>query len=147
MASRVVMVILLLFVGVGGIFGGLEMIRHPLDPLGMTPELIAGSPFDTYTWPGMLLLVLVGVTPCLLAIGLIAGQRGTPELSAAFGVGLMAWISVQWALLADRLWLQPVIFGIGAAIVVLGTRGARSPVSGSATGLGPATRRGRSGRT
>lgn len=46
---RVTLVILELFVGIGGIFGGLEMIRDPLNPLGMTTELIAGSPFDTYT--------------------------------------------------------------------------------------------------
>src|SRR5665811_23952 len=55
---RVTVVILQLFVGIGGIFGGLEMIRHPLNPLGMTTKLIAGSPFDTFTWPGILLLVL-----------------------------------------------------------------------------------------
>jgi hypothetical protein len=31
----------------------------------------------------------------------------------------MAWIVVQWALLSDRLWLQPLIFGIGAVIAAL----------------------------
>jgi hypothetical protein len=33
-----------------------------------------------------------------------------------------AWIVVQWALLADRLWLQPLIFGIGAVITALAAR-------------------------
>jgi hypothetical protein len=119
---RVTVVILELFVGIGGIFGGLEMIRHPLNPLGMTTKLIAGSPFDTYTWPGILLLVLVGLAPCLLAVGVIARWRRMLELSGLFGIGLMAWIVVQWALLADRLWLQPVIFGIGAVITGLAAR-------------------------
>ena len=36
MVLRVTLVILELFVGIGGIFGGLEMIRDPLNPLGMT---------------------------------------------------------------------------------------------------------------
>ena len=128
-ALRVAVVVLELFVGIGGIFGGLEMIRHPLNPMGMTPELIAGSPFDNYTWPGILLLVLVGLTPCVLAIGLIARWPGAFRLSCMFGFGLMAWIVVQWVMLPDRLWLQPVIFGIGAAIAALATvavrRGAR----------------------
>jgi len=31
----------------------------------------------------------------------------------------MAWIGVQWVLLEDRLWLQPVIFGMGAVITAL----------------------------
>ena len=35
----------------------------------------------------------------------------------------MAWIVVQWALLTDRLWLQPVIFGMGAVITALAIRG------------------------
>ena len=125
LAMRVTLVILQLFVGIGGIFGGVEMIRDPLNPLGMTTELIAGSPFDTYTWPGILLLVLVGVTPCVLAVGLMARRRGALEVSGLFGVGLMAWIGVQWALLSDRLWLQPVIFGIGAAIAALAALAAR----------------------
>lgn len=113
-----------LFVGIGKIFGGLEMIRHPLDPLGMSTELIAGSPFDT--WPGVLLLVLVGVTPCVLAVGVIAGTRGALALSWMFGIGLMAWIGVQWVLLPDRLWLQPLIFGIGAVITALAAKGRAS---------------------
>ena len=116
LALRVTLVILELFVGIGGIFGGLEMIRDPLNPLGMTTELIAGSPFDTYTWPGILLLGLVGVIPCVLAFGLMARVRGALELSGLFGVGLMAWIVVQWVLLSHRLWLQVLIFGIGAVI-------------------------------
>jgi len=55
----------------------------------------------------------------VLAVGLIARRRGAVELSGLFGVGLMAWIGVQWALLSDRLWLQPVIFGIGVLIAAL----------------------------
>jgi hypothetical protein len=116
---RIALVILQLFVGVGGIAGGLEMIRHPLNPFGVTPELIAGTPFDTFTWPGVLLLVLVGVAPSVMAIGLIAGIPRTLPLSGLFGIGLMAWIGVQWALLQDRLWLQPVMFCLGTLIAAL----------------------------
>ena len=49
----------------------------------------------------------------------MARRRGALELSGLFGVGLMAWIVVQWALLSDRLWLQPLIFGIAAVIAAL----------------------------
>jgi membrane protein implicated in regulation of membrane protease activity len=45
--------------------------------------------------------------------------RGAVALSGAFGAGLMAWIGVQWTLLTDRLWLQPLMFAIGAVIVAL----------------------------
>jgi len=122
---RVSLVILQLVVGLGGIYGGVEMIRHPLNAFGVTAGLIAGSPFDTFTWPGILLLVLVGVVPCTLTVGLIARWPGAVPLSGLFGIGLMAWIGVQWALLEDRLWLQPAMFIIGAAIAVLAARALR----------------------
>jgi hypothetical protein len=86
-----------------------------------------GPPFDTFTWPGVLLLVLVGLAPCFLAIGLIARWPGMLQLSGLFGVGLMAWIGVQWALLNDRLWLQPAMFIFGAAIAALARRALRRP--------------------
>jgi hypothetical protein len=121
-SPQVPLVVLELFVGLGGIFGGLEMIRHPLNAFGVTTDLIAGSPFDTFTWPGALLLVLVGVAPCLLALGLVARWPGTLLLSALFGIGLMAWIGTQWVLLQDRLWLQPAMFICGAAIATLAWR-------------------------
>jgi hypothetical protein len=109
------------FVGVGGVYGGVEMLRHPLNAMGATTDLLDGSPFDTFTWPGVLLLTLLGVTPLVLALGLLLRVRGAVFLSAGFGLGLMAWICVQWALLEDHLWLQPLMFGFGAVIVALST--------------------------
>jgi hypothetical protein len=34
----------------------------------------------------------------------------------------MAWIGVQWARLTNRLWLQPLTFGIGAVITAVAAR-------------------------
>jgi len=68
-------------------------------------------------------------TPFLTRRGQVAAQtraarrRGALELSGLFGIGLMAWIVVQRALLTDRLWLQPMIFGMGAVITALAIRG------------------------
>jgi hypothetical protein len=49
---RITLVILQLFVGVEEISGRLEMIRQPTNPFGVTAELIASTPFDTYACPG-----------------------------------------------------------------------------------------------
>lgn len=116
---RAALLLLLGLVGVAGIYGGVVMVRHPQDAFGVTPALIAGTPFDSFTWPGVLLLVLVGVVPVLVALAMLAGVPGSVALAGLFGVGLMAWIGVQWALLSQRLWLQPVVFAAGVAIVVL----------------------------
>jgi hypothetical protein len=127
--ERIVLAALALFVGVGGMFGGVQMLADPVHPMGMSPQMIAGSPYDSYTQPGLLLLLLLGVIPVLVAVGLLVRSRGAVAGAGLLGGGLAAWIVVQWALLADRLWLQPVIFAIGAVTLALALlayrRGAR----------------------
>src|SRR4051794_23630499 len=64
------------FVGFGAVYGGVAMLRDPLHPMGATTDLIQGSPFRTYTWPGVLLLVLVGIAPLVLTVGLLTRVPG-----------------------------------------------------------------------
>ena len=124
-AIRLPLALLELVVAGGAIYGGLEMVRHPITPLGVTPSLLAGSPFTTFTWPGLLLFLLIGIAPFLLAFGVLCKLTGAVLLSAGFGAGLMAWIAVQWVLLEARLWLQPLMFGIGAVVLILALAGFR----------------------
>lgn len=63
-----------------------------------------------------------GVAPCLLALGIVTRWPGMLLLSGLFGLGLMAWIGAQWALLQDRLWLQPAMLISGAVIAALAGR-------------------------
>lgn len=116
-------------VGLAAVYGGVQMLADPRTPMGATTHLLRGSPFSTFRWPGVLLMVLVGLAPLVLAAGLLARARGAVALSAAFGIGLLAWIVVQWALLSEQLWLPPAVFTLGLAVVVLALalhrRGAR----------------------
>ena len=48
---------------------------------------------------------------------------GALALLGLFGAASMAWIVVRWLLIDDRLWLQPVMFAVGALITALGTSG------------------------
>ena len=84
-AIRLPLALLELAVAVGAIYGGLEMVRHPITPLGVTPSLLAGSPFTTFTWPGLLLFLLIGIAPFLLAFGVLCKLTGAVLLSAGFG--------------------------------------------------------------
>jgi hypothetical protein len=114
----IVLFALLTFVGLGGIFGGIQMLADPYRPMGMTPQMISRTPFDTYTVPGVLLLVLLGLTPLVFALALLLRTRSAAGCATAFGLGLLAWIATQWTLTEARLWLQPVLFAVGLAIVV-----------------------------
>jgi hypothetical protein len=103
-------------VAVNAVWAGITMIANPWTPLGITTDLIAGSPFTNYTWPGILLLVLNGIAPATLAVALVAHRHWAMVWSAAWGVGLMAWIVAQWLMLTDVLWLQYVLFVVGAVV-------------------------------
>jgi hypothetical protein len=116
--SRLLIAALELPIGIGAVLGGWQMLLDPLHPLGITPALLDGTPFGDYVWPGFLLVALVGVPALVLAPALLARIRGAVLLSALYGVGLMAWIVVQWVLIDDRQWLQPVIFGVAAVVTV-----------------------------
>lgn len=116
---RLALVGLLAFVGLGGVFGGIQMLVHPYQPMGMATHMISRTPFDTFAVPGVLLLTLLGVAPLALAVTFLARPTPHPGWAAAFGVGLMAWIAVQWALVEARLWLQPVLVVVGAAVVAV----------------------------
>jgi hypothetical protein len=117
---RILLIAMLAFVGLGGVFGGIQMLADPHQPMGMTPQMISRTPFDTFTVPGLLLLTLLGLTPLALALAVLIRTRSAPNYAAAFGLGLLAWIATQWALTGARLWLQPVLFTVGIAIVVTG---------------------------
>jgi hypothetical protein len=116
---RTALTALLAFVGLGGVFGGIQMLVDPYRPMGMTPHMISRTPFDTYAVPGVLLLVLLGLVPLALAVALLVRTPFAAEGAAAFGLGLLAWIVTQWALTDARLWLQPVLFTVGLAVVVV----------------------------
>jgi hypothetical protein len=118
-ALRLVLVSLLGFVGFGAVYGGIQMLVDPYEPMGMTRSLISRTPFETFTVPGVLLLVLVGMTPLVLAVATLRRATPHPLWAVAFGLGLVAWIVTQWVLVDAPLWLQPVIFAVGLAIVAV----------------------------
>ena len=124
---------LLWFQGLGAVGGGATMLADTSGAAaGLTPDLLARTPFTTYLWPGLLLTIGLGITALVLAIGmtrtprwpgvhrleLATGHHWTWAGSIALGIGLMAWIVVQ-VLLIERAWLQPVMFLVGAALVGL----------------------------
>lgn len=116
---RLTLVALLGLVGLGGVYGGVQMLAHPYGPMGMSTQMMARTPFDSFVVPGLLLLLLVGVVPLFLAVDLLPRTHRHPGWVFAFGVGLMAWIVTQWVVVDAWLWLQPAIFAVGLVIAVV----------------------------
>jgi hypothetical protein len=104
-----------LFLGLTAVGGGVAlltgMIKIPLSAL-------AGSPFNDFTVPALLLIVAIGGT-ALLAAWLVhlRPEIGT-RVSAIAGGGIIIFEIVEWHIIGFA-WLQAVYIAIGAAILAL----------------------------
>jgi hypothetical protein len=125
---------LLAFQGISAVGGGAAFLADTSGGfVGMGTEVLAATPFTTFLWPGLLLSLGLGVPALVAAVGVhrrgnlavaTALERGTGHhwswaLSLALGVALMAWIVVQLLLMSERTFLQPLMFAVGAGLVVL----------------------------
>jgi hypothetical protein len=71
-STRNILLILLVFLGLGALAGGLAMIISPSGNLLRMPlSLIEKSPFRSYLIPGIILFSVLGLAPCLLVLALI----------------------------------------------------------------------------
>lgn len=125
-----VLLILLLFQGVSAVGGGLWLVLHPTGILpDLTLELLRGSPFGDYRFPGFVLLVVLGVVPCTVAFGVWLRKSWSRIGSLLVGVALVVWIVVQIAIIGYQPWPPPpwpslqLIYGtVGVAIVSLAAK-------------------------
>ncbi len=110
----------LLFIGVGGLHGGIAFILEPGGSLlGMTTAFLGNFPIQNYFLPGLFLLTVMGIVPLLLVVLLWQkrswgwGQRfqsRTHEHWTWNAVALFGYLLLGWLL------FQAVIIGFGAPI-------------------------------
>lgn len=48
--------LVLALLAVGALQGGIAMVTNPIDPLGMSPTFLDGTPVADYFWPGLFLI-------------------------------------------------------------------------------------------
>jgi hypothetical protein len=125
---------LFLFQGISATPTGFMLARDPTGG-GMQMPLtwLDRTPFPNYLIPGLILCIVLGLGAffmigCLFfrpdwawaqRINPFKGQHWTWTASAAFGVMLMIWITVQVLMITLGTWLQPLFFGVGLAILLL----------------------------
>lgn len=109
-----------IIVGLGAVSAGVSMIVEPSGAgIGMSPELLAGSPFDDYLVPGLVLTSVNGLLGLVGAYGSLRRRRWAGPLGMALGLFLIAWIVVQVAWIGLEIWLQPAFLGVGVAELLL----------------------------
>jgi len=124
----------LLFQGISALAPGVMLVVDPSGALlGMSPAALQGGPFHDYLIPGIILAVVLGLGPLLVAAGLLLLpdwpwlERLNPRKemhwswpgALLLGLGLMIWILVQVVIIGPGSWLQPFYFAIGLLILLL----------------------------
>ena len=121
--SRVVIAALVLevFLSIGALGGGLVLMIAPRGEVMPLPlSALAGSPFDTYFVPGVILFSVLGLGPLVAAR--LAWHRYPLAPAAAFvvGAGLLIWVAAEVAIIgySNQPPLQ-AFYGILGVVIVL----------------------------
>lgn len=133
---RGILIGLLIFGAVSSFAGA--VIAIAANGAGMPLEYLAGSPFDSYFVPGLVLGVVVGGTQLAGALGLLRRRRWAFLAATIAGFGMIIWIFVEIAVIREYSALQAVYFALGGleVILVLGLLGlAPALVSGTTAGI------------
>jgi hypothetical protein len=112
-------------IGANAVYGGVGLIRNGL---GMPSEWLDPTPFASWFWPGVFLLVVIAMPMFGAAILEIVGSRWAYAGSMLAATCQVAWIVAQVVILQRYFFLQPVLFAAGllvGALTVWTHRGGR----------------------
>jgi hypothetical protein len=115
-------IVLEVLLGIGALGGGLVLIVAPRGEIMPLPlSALAGSPFETYLGPGLVLFTVLGIGPLVAAR--LARRRHPLAPLAAFAVGmaLLIWVAVEIAIIgySNEPPLQAIYLVLGGAITVV----------------------------
>ena len=108
---------LLVLLGLGALAGGAALVTQPDGSvMHFDTALLAGSPFDTFLIPGLILGGLFGIGSLVVAAMGLARSRLAPFLAFAIGCAQMIWIVVELAIIRELSFLHPTFFLVGLGI-------------------------------
>jgi hypothetical protein len=112
---------LLLFNGIGAIYGGWNLIIHPDgSSLQMTPGYLQYSPFNNYLIPGIILFIANGLGSFVVIATLLFNYRKYPFLIILQGSILTGWIVIQMILVRSIFPLHIVLGAVGLLLILSG---------------------------
>ena len=123
--------VLEVIVGIGAIFGGGLLIAAPDGHLlGVPTRILAGTPFDSFLVPGIVLFTAVGVLPLAAAAMTLRTSPHGPLAAVIVGLLLVGWITAEMVILGGPQTLAWALYLVlGTVIATLGVVWARSSIS------------------
>lgn len=117
-ASLVLEVVL----SIGALGGGLVLIVAPRGEIMPLPlSALAGSPFETYVGPGLILFTVLGLGPLIAARLAWIRHSLAPVGALVVGAALLSWIAVEIAIIgySNEPPLQAIYLLLGAVITIV----------------------------
>ncbi|HKL27650.1 MAG TPA: hypothetical protein VJ898_00150 [Natrialbaceae archaeon] len=115
-----ILVAAFVFLAFTALYGGAALVAAPdgsfVDAVVPVDQSdLAGTPFDDYTVPGVVLIVAIGVVPLVAAYGLSVRTEWAWYGAVAVSVLLLGWLAVEYLLLGYFSVLQPLyaLFALG----------------------------------
>jgi hypothetical protein len=115
------LVVLEVLLSVGALGGGFVLILAPRGEIMPLPlSALAGSPFDTYLGPGLILFSVLGLGPLVAARVAWLRHPFAPVAAFIVGVALLIWVAVEIAIIgySNEPPLQAIYLTLGAAITI-----------------------------
>jgi len=111
---------LLLTLGLGGIGGGITLLADPGGgALGLPEGLLDSLFIADYFWPGVFLILVMGLAPYLVYYGVWKGLPWARAGVISQGMILVGWILFQFALWGDPIFIQILYLAWGLALIGL----------------------------
>ena len=108
MKSRNILILLLVILGSGALFGGCVLIISPSGELfGMPLSMLKNSPFSNFLIPGIILFSILGLAPAVLVFALIKRPKyKLAELLNFYTDMYWAWTYSIYIAFALIIWIQ-----------------------------------------
>jgi len=127
------LVFLLMFLALGGLYGGISMLVDPTGKALQMDEVLPLLRVPNYVLPGLFLLFVMGLFPILLTYGLIkqpvwswadslstwSGHYWAWTGSVGVGVVLVLWLAVQAILIGFQWPIQYITLVNGVLIILV----------------------------
>jgi hypothetical protein len=122
--TRVTLIVVNLFAALSAFAGALGLVVGPIVPL----SVLSTTPFAAFTFPALLLGVVVGGSALAAALILWFGPRRIALFeplrfdaltSAVAGCIMVGWITIEIAMIGLGSWLQPLYLAVGLLMIGL----------------------------
>ena len=117
--TRTLLVILLVFLSLSGLFGIIFLIDPSGASVDMPSSLLDKLPIDTFFLPGLYLLIVYGIGSAVIAYGFYRRLVWAPVAGLLIGLVLIGWVIGQIILWGEPVMLQVIYLTTGVAIFLL----------------------------